>query len=180
MNMMVTNRSGVQLGDNKNLFDFTYIDNAAYAHLLAAERLSPSHPKFKEVAGQAFFITNGEPRPYWDFPRALWKAAGHTPKKITVIPESIAMILAMIMEFVGWLTGKPTVFTRHSVKYVCTTRWCNIEKARKSLEYDPPVSLDEGIKRAVEVCVVTFYGKLPLADMVELQYWQQHQAGNSA
>ncbi|TFY65520.1 hypothetical protein EVJ58_g1917, partial [Rhodofomes roseus] len=37
-----------QIGDNTNLFDWTYIENAAYAHLLAADRLRPLSPE--EVA----------------------------------------------------------------------------------------------------------------------------------
>lgn len=157
MNVMVTKRTGMQIGDNKNLFDWTYIENAAHAHVLAVDRLSPSHPKFSQVAGQAFFITNGEPRPFWDLSRALWKAAGHTPTKITVIPRSIAMILAAITELISWLTGKQLLLTRFRVTYMCMTRWCNIDKARKALDYNPLVTLDEGIKRSVE-------------------YWQKNQA----
>lgn len=151
MNVLVTGKTGVQIGNNTNLFDWTYIENAAHAHLLAADRLSPSHPKFSQVAGQAFFISNNDPRPYWDFPRALWKAAGHTPSRITVLPKPIAMIIAILMEFFCWLTGREALLTRFRVTYVCLTRWCNTSKAREALDYEPPVPLNEGIKRSVEV-----------------------------
>ncbi|KAI0811208.1 3-beta hydroxysteroid dehydrogenase/isomerase family-domain-containing protein [Irpex lacteus] len=150
MNVLVTGKTGVQIGNNTNLFDWTYIENAAHAHLLAADRLSPSHPKFSQVAGQAFFISNNDPRPYWDFPRALWKAAGHTPSRITVLPKPIAMIIAILMEFFCWLTGREALLTRFRVTYVCLTRWCNTSKAREALDYEPPVPLNEGIKRSVE------------------------------
>ncbi|KAF7799201.1 hypothetical protein EIP86_010432 [Pleurotus ostreatoroseus] len=150
MGLIEAKRTGMQIGDNSNLFDWTYIENAAHAHLLAADRLSLDHPKYAQVAGEAFFITNGEPRPYWDFPRALWKVAGHTPTKITVLSRPVAMILAAIMEFIGWITGKPSTLTRFRVTYLCTTRYFNIEKARRALDYEPIVALDEGIKRSAE------------------------------
>lgn len=151
MQVLVNQRTNIQIGDNRNLFDFTYVENAAYAHLLAADRLSPDHPKYKQVAGEAFFITNGEPRHYWDFPRAMWRAAGHTPSNIIVIPRSVAMLIAAIMEFVAWVRGREPFLTRFRVHYICLTRYCSIEKARWSLDYDPPISLNEGIRRSVEV-----------------------------
>src|SRR5262249_29114610 len=50
-----------QVGDGGNRVDVTYIDNAAAAHLLAADRLAPGSP----VAGQAYFISQGEPVALW-------------------------------------------------------------------------------------------------------------------
>ncbi|OJA08180.1 hypothetical protein AZE42_09057 [Rhizopogon vesiculosus] len=150
MNSMLSGRSHVQLGDNSNLFDWTYIGNAAQAHLLTADRLSPSHPKYGSVAGQAFFITNGDPRPWWEFPRALWKEAGHkSQKKTMAIPKSIALILAFFTEYICLILGKKPTLTRLTVTYCCTARSCDISKARNALEYEPEVSLEEGVKRSV-------------------------------
>ncbi|OBZ78021.1 Sterol-4-alpha-carboxylate 3-dehydrogenase, decarboxylating [Grifola frondosa] len=129
MEVLERGRTGSQIGDNTNLFDWTYIKNAAYAHLLAADRLDPAHPKHALVAGQAFFISNGEPRPWWDFPRAIWKAAGHVPNRTI---------------------GTQPFLSRFRVTYVCTARWCNITKARKALDYEPIVSLDDGIQETVK------------------------------
>lgn len=41
------------------------MENAAAAHLLAAEHIRPDR-----VSGRAYFITNGEPVPLWNFLRA--------------------------------------------------------------------------------------------------------------
>src|SRR5262249_54032330 len=46
-----------QVGDGSNRVDVTYIDNAAAAHLRAADRLAPGSP----VAGRAYFVSQGEP-----------------------------------------------------------------------------------------------------------------------
>ncbi|KZT10522.1 NAD(P)-binding protein [Laetiporus sulphureus 93-53] len=150
MNVLESGRTGMQIGNNQNLFDFTYIPNAALAHLLAADRLSPSHPKYSFVHGEAFFITNGAPMPFWDFPRALWKEAGHVPTKITVIPRFLAMIIAFFMEIWGWITRTTPTLTRFRVTYVTTTRWCDITRAREALDYEPKYSIEEGIRDSVE------------------------------
>jgi sterol-4alpha-carboxylate 3-dehydrogenase (decarboxylating) len=39
-------RTNFQIGDNKNLVDFTYVDNIAHAHLLAADKLSASNKPY--------------------------------------------------------------------------------------------------------------------------------------
>ena len=44
-----------RIGKHNKLIDSTYIDNAADAHLAAADRLLPGSP----VAGKAYFISNG-------------------------------------------------------------------------------------------------------------------------
>lgn len=61
------------IGDGKNEWDLTYVGNVAQAHLLAAEQLAPGAP----AAGQAFFITNQEPVPFWAFTGDLLEGLGY-------------------------------------------------------------------------------------------------------
>jgi len=77
-----------QIGGNVNLWDFTYVDNVAYAHVLAAENLVTPVEKLKNgsAAGEAFMITNGEPVYFWDFARGVWAAFGHVNPRKLVIP----------------------------------------------------------------------------------------------
>jgi nucleoside-diphosphate-sugar epimerase len=71
-----------QIGTNDNLFDFSYVDNVAHAHLLAAEALLATLAlrtmplDTERVDGEAFFIGNGTPVYFWDFTRAVWIARG--------------------------------------------------------------------------------------------------------
>jgi len=70
-----------QIGSGDNLFDWTYVGNVARAHILAAKVLllqssSASRTTLPRVDGEAFFITNGDPMPFWDFVRAIGDAAG--------------------------------------------------------------------------------------------------------
>ena len=50
-----------RIGDGTNLIDTVYVENAAAAHLLAADALQPGSP----VAGRAYFISQGEPVNCW-------------------------------------------------------------------------------------------------------------------
>jgi sterol-4alpha-carboxylate 3-dehydrogenase (decarboxylating) len=115
-----------------------------------------------QVAGQVFFITNGEPCYFWDFPRIVWHQLdayfpGHrTPKAVTVLPKTIGLAAAVGSEWYSWLVGKQPTFTKFSVTYSCATRWHNIEKARRVLGYEPEVGLEEGIKRTVDVSLLVF------------------------
>lgn len=152
MNVLVTGKQRSQLGSNQNTWDWTYIVNAASAHLLAADRLDPSHPKHDLVAGQAFFITNGDPWPFWNLPRALWKASGHQLEPPRIIPYHLAWIIGFLSEVVAWVTGKPPLLTRRRITLCTTTRWCNIDKARRALDYKPEISVQEGVERSVKVC----------------------------
>ncbi|KAH0832331.1 3-beta hydroxysteroid dehydrogenase/isomerase family-domain-containing protein [Lanmaoa asiatica] len=118
--------------------------------------VAPTNPL--QVAGQAFFITNGEPVYFWDFMRVIWlaldppteegrKRAQRTP---WVIPRSFGMVLGYLAETWAGLIGKEAGFTRYRVGYSCATRYHNIEKARRVLGYEPEVGLEDGVRRMVE------------------------------
>lgn len=99
------------------------------------------------VAGQVFFVTNGEPMYFWDFARTIWRQLGHTPPYIIAIPTSIGLILAMLAELFSKLTRKEPGFTKFRVSQATQQRYYDIEKARRILGYEPLVGLDEGMRR---------------------------------
>ncbi|KAK7032725.1 NAD(P)-binding protein [Favolaschia claudopus] len=147
----------VQLGDNKNLFDNTCVENVAHAILLASAKLDD--PEISEqVAGQVFFVTNQEPRPFWDFMRALWAGfdtifpdrSKPAAKKPVVIPRWMAFVMAYISQFIAWIRGdKNAIFTPYAVSWATTTVYFNCAKARRVLGYEPQVSVEEGIRRTM-------------------------------
>ena len=148
-----------QLGTNENLFDFTYVGNVAYAHLLAAQKLLETHhskPLEEErVDGEAFFITNDEPFYFWDFTHAVWAAAGDKtkPEEIWIIPKSIGLVLATVVEWIFWVLfwGKrePSL-TRKKIKFSAMTRTYCVEKAKRRLGYKPIVDMRTGISKGVK------------------------------
>ncbi|RPI29416.1 MAG: NAD-dependent epimerase/dehydratase family protein [Acidobacteria bacterium] len=133
-----------KLGKEPKSVDFTYITNAAQAHLQAADRLTPDSP----IAGRAYFITNGEPVVLWDFINRLLAAADIPPVAATV-PPRLAYCAGWLSETV-WrtlhLSGEPPM-TRFLAEELGTSHWFNIDAARRDLGYRPEVSMEEGLRR---------------------------------
>ncbi|CAM0143206.1 erg26, C-3 sterol dehydrogenase [Umbelopsis sp. WA50703] len=144
-----------QIGDNSSLMDFTYVGNVAYAHVLAAEKLGDVK---SEAAGQAFNVTNGTPVPFWDFASKVWYEAGcYIPnsKKI-ILPYGASMVIAYISETVynikALFVDKSQLkegMSRSRIKQAMSSRYFNIEKAKRILGYEAQIGLEEGIKLGI-------------------------------
>lgn len=151
----------MQLGDNDNLFDFTYVGNVAYAHMLAGNRLLATYARHESnqggpldherVDGEAFNITNDSPLYFWDVTRAMWALIDRVvePHEVWSLPEGLLGTIGGLAEAVLGLFGKTPRLTRRMVRYSCMTRYYSIEKAKFRLAYLPVVPVDEGIARAV-------------------------------
>lgn len=152
------NKTKFQLGDNNNLYDFTYVGNVAYAHILAAIALLNTHElptvplDHEKVDGEAFIITNGSPVYFWDFARLVWKAAGDEtqPSQVWSIGKDFGLVLVSLMEWLFWFAGgrKPTLSWK-KFNYSSMTRYFNIDKAKTMLGYQPQVGMEEGVFRTV-------------------------------
>lgn len=133
-----------QVGDGSNLVDFTYVDNAAQAHLLAAARLSPG----TSVAGRAFFVSQGEPVPLWDFINRILEAA-ELPAVTAAVSPHLAYATGWLCEMVyaGLRLKSEPPMTRFLAEELATSHWFDISAARKELGYEPKVSVEEGLGR---------------------------------
>lgn len=133
-----------RIGKRPCLVDTVYVDNAAQAHLLAADRLTAGG----SVAGKAYFISNGEPLPLWEMVNHILAAAGLPPETRSISPQA-AFAAGVICEGL-WkllrLSGEPPM-TRFVAKELATAHWFNIDAARRDLGYQPQVSLQEGLLR---------------------------------
>ncbi|KAK2743515.1 erg26, C-3 sterol dehydrogenase [Myotisia sp. PD_48] len=151
----------MQLGDNNNLFDFTYVGNIAYAHMLAAELLLATYSRaaakqslpldHERVDGEAFNITNDSPVYFWDMGRAIWALMDRCvePEQVWALPEGALSVIGGILETVFGLFGKKPRLSRREVRYSCMTRYYSCDKAKLRLGYEPLVPLDEGVARSV-------------------------------
>lgn len=90
------------------------------------------------VAGQAFYITNMEPVPFWTFARAVWHAYdGHvvSPRWKITIPANLGMALATCAEWFGWIRGvkkEDCGLPRAHMQYVLSDMYFDTEKVRYS------------------------------------------------
>ncbi len=133
-----------QVGDGSNKVDITYVDNAAQAHLLAAEHI-------KEAAGKAYFISDGEPVVLWSWIGELLKLVGLPPLKRRLSLKATRTVGA-ILEAVYHLLRIKTEpkMTRFTAQQLATSHYFNIANARRDLHYAPEVSGEEGLQRLAQ------------------------------
>jgi nucleoside-diphosphate-sugar epimerase len=136
-----------QVGNGSNRVDVTYIDNAAAAHLLAADRLAPGSP----IAGKAYFISQGEPVALWPFINRVLALAG-LPPVTRRIPAGVAYAVGAALEAAYKLLGRADEprMTRFVARLLSQSHWFDITAARRDLGYEPAVSIEEGLSRLGE------------------------------
>ncbi|KAF4967691.1 hypothetical protein FSARC_4751 [Fusarium sarcochroum] len=142
----------MQVGSNTKLFEFLYIDKAAEAHILAMRSLLD--PESSGAAGEAFFISDGKPYPFFDFSRKFYAAGGHpvAPEEVTTIPLGAMQVMASTVEWAYWVFTlgymKPTL-RRVSIDQLDTGCCWSLEKAKKTLGYEPVADQDDAIKETM-------------------------------
>lgn len=135
------------VGDASKLSDFTYIDNLVHALLLASDCLDTK----SALSGQAYFVTNGEPVPFWDFIGRVLDGLGYPRPKFRV-PFPIAYGAAAIREAIDSARGQHTGednFSRFTIRYLTTHHYFDHGKATRDFGYAKKVDIDEGIKRTL-------------------------------
>jgi nucleoside-diphosphate-sugar epimerase len=141
-------RFSVGLGNDK-LSDFTYVSNLVDALLAADARLTLGGP----VAGQPYFVTNGEPMPFFGFVARVLKQL-ELPPLLGAVPYPVAYAAAALKEGLDTLRGgtlnAEDGMSRFAVRYMVKHHYFDIGKARRELGYAPRVSLDEGIRLTCE------------------------------
>lgn len=133
-----------RVGTRPNAVDSVYIDNAADAHMLAADRLYADSP----VAGKTYFIAQGEPLPLWDLIDRILAAGGLPPVTKFISPRMAnwaGSVLEVIYKTLR-LRSEPRM-TRFLAKELSTAHWFDLSAARRDLGYVPQVSLEEGLIR---------------------------------
>lgn len=142
-------QSKFQLGDNNNLFDWTYVGNVADAHVLASQKiLDPAVAP--TLGGETFFITNDTPTYFWTLARTVWKADGHIDKYNIVLSRPVAIAAGYLSQFFSGLLKKEPGLTAFRAKITCATRYHDISKAKRVLGYKPAVSLEDGIQHTLD------------------------------
>ena len=136
-----------RIGNRLCLVDTVYVDNAARAHLQAAEKLAPG----SSVAGKAYFISNGEPIELWEMVNHILAAGGVAPVNRSISAEAAYAIGTICEKLWGWfrLSGEPPM-TRFVARELATSHWFDISAARNDFGYQPEVDTEEGLKRLTQ------------------------------
>ena len=140
----------MRVGDRKARFTHVYSENAAHAHLLAAERLFPGSP----VAGQVYFVGDHYPAGnLFDFMEPYLGALG-LPAGKRRIPYPLAYVAACVAELVAPRSN----LTRFSVAQTCVDHTYCHDRTVREFGYRPLVSEEEAFRRTLA------YWKDKLAD----------------
>ena len=133
-----------RVGDGKNMVDSIYIENAALAHVQAAEAMQPGSP----VCGSAYFLSQGEPVNLWAWINEILELGG-VPKVTKSISYSSAYRLGYLLE--AWhsirnLDSEPRM-TRFLAAQLAKSHYFDISRASRDFGYRPRVSMAEGMRK---------------------------------
>jgi nucleoside-diphosphate-sugar epimerase len=139
----------MQIGNGKSKFSHVYVDNCAYAHILAEKALIPG----SAVCGQCYFITDHASGYFFDFFKPILTSLGYTiPNR--KLPYSLAMIFAHLSEFIAELpwnkkSAQP-MLTRYTVASTALDFSFVHNKATKDFGYMPIVPFDKAIQETID------------------------------
>lgn len=135
------------VGSGAALMDTTYVDNAAAAIVAALDRI-------EHARGQAFVVTNDEPRPVGELIAGICRAMG-VPAPRLKVPLPVAWSLGAVVEGAAALASAvpalPDItqppMTRFLAEQLATAHWFDQRRTQEVLDWRPAVSLDEGLER---------------------------------
>ncbi|MEM1305494.1 MAG: NAD-dependent epimerase/dehydratase family protein, partial [Planctomycetota bacterium] len=135
-----------RVGDGANRVDMVYVENAADAHLQAADALAD---RDSPVAGRAYYLSQGEPVNCWRWIDELLALAGLPPVDKS-ISATAAYRIGWLLESAHWWTRqwkREPRMTRFVARSLSTDHWFDIAAARRDFGYQPRVSTEEGMQQ---------------------------------
>lgn len=132
------------IGPDTDLVDTIYVDNAADAHILAAEKLAEN----ADLSGNIYFISQDAPISKWALANAFLAAADLPPIKGHMSAKT-AYAAGWLFEFIYHTFGikKDPPMTRFAARELATSHWFDISRAKHDLGYAPKISTQEGLQR---------------------------------
>ena len=129
--------------DGAALIDTTYVDNAAEAIAQAVDRCP-----MPGVNGQAFVVSNGQPRTVFELVSRIAVAAGGASPSRRV-PYPVARAAGGVIERAWARSRRPDEppMTAFVAEQLATAHWFDQRLTRTALEWTPRVGIDEGLAR---------------------------------
>ncbi len=134
-----------RVGDGTNRVDSIYVENAAMAHVQAADALTALN---SSVGGRAYFVSQGEPVNCWDWINQILVLAGLEP-----VTKSISFRAAWhagaLLEAAYRMLGKRSEprMTRFLAAQLARSHYFDISRAREDFGYNPQISVAKGMRR---------------------------------
>jgi nucleoside-diphosphate-sugar epimerase len=129
------------VGSGAALIDTTYVDNAADALIAALDRAGA-------LGGQAYVVSNGEPRTVYELVTRMVEAAGlaWSPRHV---PAPLAKRAGSVVERVWSRTGRldDPPMTSFLAEQLSTAHWFDQRQTQAALDWRPAVTVAEGFDR---------------------------------
>lgn len=137
----------IRVGSGRNRLDVTYVEDAARAHLLAADALVPG----AAVAGSVYFISQNEPVNLWEFVNNLLARLDIPPVTRGIsLPAARAIGGALEGVYrVLHLPGEPRL-TRFLANELALDHYYDISAAKRDFGYRPQFTLAQAIDKTVD------------------------------
>lgn len=133
-----------RVGDGTNRVSMSYVENAAAAHLQAADAMSPDSP----VGGQAYFINEPEPVELWPWIDELLGLGGLPPLRKSISARKAELIGGLLETIYRTLRiyAEPPM-TRFVATQLSSSHYYDVSKAQRDFGYRSIVSVEEGMRR---------------------------------
>ena len=129
--------------DGKNVVDVTCVENVAYSLRLAMES--------DKANGKTYNITNGEPTEFKKILDMLFEELGEKANYRKMNINLMYFVASVIEAFYKlFRIYKEPMITKYTVATLGYSQSLNIEKAKQDLDYNPKMTLEEGIKKYAE------------------------------
>jgi nucleoside-diphosphate-sugar epimerase len=136
-----------QVGKGDNKVDFSYVVDAARAHLLAADSLIHD----SKVAGSVYFISQDEPVELWPWLNKIFSELNLPPvrKKYSLrMARTLGAILEMLHRVFPFL-GEPRI-TRFLASELALSHYYDISKAKNDFGYYTLFDMETAISNTLE------------------------------
>jgi nucleoside-diphosphate-sugar epimerase len=133
-----------RVGDGTNQVDHVYVENAAWAHLQAAEALRPGSP----VCGSTYFLSQDDPVNCWQWINEVLALAGIAPVRRSIsYPAAwrIGWALETYHEMFN-ISSEPRM-TRFLAAQLAKSHYFDISRAKRDFGYRVRISTSEGMER---------------------------------
>lgn len=134
-----------RVGDGRNEIDMVYVENAADAHLQAADALRQTDGA---AGGRAYYISQGQPVNCWDWINQILALAGLGPVG-KAISLKTAWRLGSVLEGIYGalrLRAEPPM-TRFLAAQLGMSHYFDIGAARRDFGYNPQISTRDGMQK---------------------------------
>lgn len=140
----------VQVGAGENRVDLTYVDNAAHAHLLAADALAQGDLESHPVAGKPYFLSDDSPVLLWSWIGALLERLELPPVRRKISYRTAARVGHVFELAYGTLgISKEPPMTRFLAAQLAGDHFFSVEAAKRDFGYSPLVDNETGLQRLV-------------------------------